>query len=202
VAEGGYLEGTKEHPAKLVLFFVWGVHNRLAQNDPNTGDGGVDDIGYRNLLSRAALVGGKEFAKELDAAIEEQEYSSSGDMLSNPVYRFATRSDKNRTLMDQVLDDCYFVVVSAYEGSALAHGEKKLLWRTKMSTSAQGVSLAETTPALIASAGPFFGREMAEPSLVGKRIDRAGKVELGELQFKGYEEDNANSAKETPAVKK
>jgi hypothetical protein len=202
LTDGYYFEATKEHPASVVLFFVWGVHAKLAVDDPNTGDGGVDDVGYRNLLSRAALVGGTEFAKELAAALEEQSWSATGDKLMNPVYRFVIRSNKNRMLMEQVLDDCYYVVVSAYDSAALARGEKKLLWRTKMSTSAQGVSLAETSSALVASGGPYFGREMTEPSLVDKRISRNGKVELGELKFKGFEESAAKPAKDSAKEKK
>ena len=104
--------------------------------------------------------------------------------------------------MDQVVNDCYYIVVSAYDGASLAQGEKKLLWRTKISTPAQGVSLAETSTALIASGSQFFGHEMAEPAIIDKRISRTGKVESGELRFKGYEEPAADKEKtEQPAKK-
>lgn len=182
LVEGGYLECDKDHPPSLVLFFVWGTHNKLSEDDAVTEMGGQEDIGYRNLLSRAALVGGKEFAEELAAAIEEQSNSASGDMMLNPVYRLMIRSDRNRALMHQIVDDCYYVVVSAYDLAAFARGEKKLLWRTKMTTAAAGVSLAESSSALVAGGGPFFGRWMTEPAIIEKRISRNGKVELGETR--------------------
>ncbi|MFT3868655.1 MAG: hypothetical protein QM715_09160 [Nibricoccus sp.] len=182
LVEGGYLEADKDHPPSLVLFFVWGTHNKLAEDDPASEMGGQEDIGYRNLLSRAALVGGKQFAEELAAAIEEQSNSASGDIMLNPVYRLMIRSDRNRALMHQIVDDCYYVVVSAYDLASFAHGEKKLLWRTKMTTAAAGISLAESSSALVAGGGPFFGRWMTEPAIVDKRISRNGRVELGETR--------------------
>ena len=39
--------------------------------------------------------------------------------------------------------------------------------------------MTETLAPLIASAGPYFGRDMAEASIVEKRISREGKVEIG-----------------------
>jgi len=120
----------------------------------------------------------------------------------DPVYRFTDRDDLTRNLMEQILDDCYYVVISAYDASAVSHGEKKLLWRTKMSTPAQGVSLVETTPALIDSGADFFGRDMKQSSIVGKRIsrERGGHVELAPLEIKGYVDPS--TGKEKPLEKK
>ena len=201
LASAGYLPGNKEHPAAQVLFLVWGVHVKLRQNAVETEQGGEDDLGHHNLLSRAALVGGAAFEKDLAKAIQEQAVGGwENASVIDPVYRFTNRDALTRNLMEQVLDDCYYVVISAYDGAALARGEKKLLWRTKMSTPAQGVSLVETTPALVASGRPFFGREMAQASIVGKRITRGGHVELGPLEFKGYI-DKPSEPETSPASK-
>lgn len=203
LAASGYLPGSPEHPPALLLVFFWGVHNKLDQGDIETGEGGFPDINHQNVLSRAALVGGTAFAKELAKALREQDMLG-GRMPSvfDPVYRFANRDDLTRNLVEQVLDDCYYVVISAYDGASVARGEKKLLWRTKMSTPAQGVSLVETTPALIDSGADFFGREMKAASIVGKRIsrERGGRVDLGPMEFKGYMDKPGD--KETPPEKK
>lgn len=198
-----YLPTTKDHPPEVAIFYFWGVHSKLDKGDPETGDGNFRDVGYHNLLSRAALVGGDKFEKDLAQALNRQSMMGGpSPSILDPVYRFANRDDLTRNLMEQVLDDCYYVVISAYEGAALARGERKLLWRTKMSTPAQGVSLIETTPALIASGRSFIGRPMNGPSIVGKRIDRAGKVELGDLKFKGYEGPATKNASDGPDEKK
>ncbi|MFT3783148.1 MAG: hypothetical protein QM790_14160 [Nibricoccus sp.] len=183
LATNHYLKGDKDHPAALVLFFLWGVHAKLSGPDLETGEEAHEDIGHRNLLSRAALVGGTPFAKDLEQALKDKDRSlAGGPLIFDPVYRFSMKSDLNRNLLEQVLDDCYYVVVSAYDGAAIARGERKLLWRTKISTPAQGVSLLETLPALVASGTPFFGRPMAGPVIVDKRIDRNGSVSTGELK--------------------
>lgn len=198
-----YLPATEGHPPTLAIFYFWGVHSKLDKGDMETGEGAFRDVRYHNLLSRAALVGGEKFEKELAKALEQQALSGAPALsLLDPVYRFTNRDDLTRNLMEQVLDDCYYVVISAYEGAALARGEKKLLWRTKMSTPAQGVSLAETTPALISSGRSFIGRPMEGPAIVGKRVDRDGKVEIGDLKFKGYEEAGTGNPNQDAAEKK
>jgi len=204
LASQNYLPGNKEHPATLILFFFWGVHSKLDLNASENGDNGFRDVGHHNLLSRAALVGGAGFAKELAKAIEQRDLSG-GPTWSflDPVYRFANRDALTSNLMEQVFDDCYYVVISAFDAFAFAQGEKKLLWRTKMSTPAQSVSLAETASALVASGGPFLGREMLQASIVGKRISRSGTVELGELKTIGMDEKYPEKQnQETPSEKK
>lgn len=200
LAPSGYLPSTKEHPATLVLFLIWGVHSKLPAYDPETGDGGFDDVGHHNLLSRAALVGGAAFAKDLSKALSEQSMTGQAGSFLDPVYRFTNRDDLTRNLMEQVLDDCYYVVISAYDGAAVAHGERKLLWRTKISTPAQGVSLVETAPALVAGGESFFGRDMTGPAIIDKRISRVGKVETGQLKVIGIDEKSAEQ-KTPPATK-
>ena len=202
LATNGYLQSSKEHPATLLLNFFWGVHNKLEKGDVETGDGHFVDIRHRNLISRARLVGGAAFARDFAKALELQDRSGGAVASSfDPVYLFAIRDDLTHNLVEQALDDCYYVVVSAYDYAAFTRGERRLLWRTKMSTPAQGVSLVETTPALADSGASFFGRDMAGAAIVGKRIarDGSGHVELGPLQFKGYIEKPGE--KESPPAK-
>ena len=97
----------------------------------------------------------------------------------NPVHQFKMRSEKNEFLVDQAVSDVYYVVASAYDYAALAKQERRLLWRTRMTVAASGVSEEQTLPTLIATAAPFFGREMTEPSIFAKRAVRDGHVELG-----------------------
>jgi len=187
LAANGYLPSDKEHLATQVLFLVWGVHVKLQKSDVETGLGGDDDLGHRNLLSRAALVGGDAFEKDLAKALHQQG-GGGGPIASilDPVNRFTNRDELTRDLMTQIMDDCYYVAISAYNGASLASGKKELLWRTRMSTSARGISLVESTPALVASGGPFFGHEMAQASIITKHLTHNGRVELGPLELKEY----------------
>jgi len=174
-----YLPASPGHPPTIVLFYVWGVHNRL---DPE-----IKDIGNLNLLSRAQLVGGTKFAHELYQALEEWDASGSPTRdIMDPMHRFIERDDLTRQLMEQIFYDCYYVVVSAYEGAALAQGQRKLLWRTKISTSSQGIGLKETMPALFAGGADFYGKEMPTAAVLDKQLHRGGHVEIGEAQVKEY----------------
>lgn len=207
LAGSHYLPADKDHPATLCLYYFWGIHSKLDGPDQETGMGGTIDIGNKHLLSRAQLVGGVKFAKELGDALEARALSvNPGDNKVtgiDPVEMFTIRTKLNQSLMEQVVDDCYYFVVSAYDAGALQKGDRKLLWRTKISTAADGASIAETTPALVATGEAFFGRDMNEPSIVDKRLNRKGNVGMGETKTMEMDgEPTEKSAKEDPAEKK
>lgn len=184
-----YLPATDGHPPTIVLFYIWGVHNRL---DPE-----MRDIGNANLLSRAQLVGGTKFAHELYQALVEWDAAGSptGD-ITDPVHRFIERDDLTRQLMEQIFTDCYYIVVSAYEGAALAHGQRKLLWRTKIATPSQGIGLKETLPALVAGGANYYGKEMPTATVLDEQLHRGGHVDIGEAQVKEYIEPPPAEKKE------
>lgn len=184
-----YLPATEGHPPTLVLFYIWGVHNRL---DPE-----MQDIGNTNLLSRAQLVGGTKFAHEFYQALAEWDAAGSprGD-ITDPVHRFIERDDLTRQLVEQIFNDCYYVVVSAYEGAALAHHQRVLLWRTKIATASQGIGLKETMPALIAGGTDYYGKDMPTATVLDEQLHRGGHVDIGEAQVKEYIEPSPAEKKD------
>jgi hypothetical protein len=203
LATSGYLPATAQHPATLAVFYFWGAHTVYDQDNPALSD----EQWTKNILERAALAGGEKFAAELDRAIQQSDAlsaanssrlgggsSDDGDStgnlgaaaavaqmnaVMNPVRLLAQRSAKNQFLVDQASADCYYVVASAYDYSSVAAHVKKLLWRTRMTVNATGVSQLQSMPALIAAAGPYFGRDMAESEVMTKRATREGQVEVG-----------------------
>lgn len=63
----------------------------------------------------------------------------------------------------------------------MAAGNRRvLLWRTRMTVATDGVSQLQSLPVLIATAAPYFGREMDEPAVLTPRTIREGRVEIGE----------------------
>jgi hypothetical protein len=174
LAGAHYLKTSPGHPATLALIFLWGSDNRL--------DPGFPDWGHRNLLSRAALVGGIGFAKEFEHVLAQQDDLSAigGTSIGpTPLEIFMERDDKTRELVQQAADDCYYVVASAYEGAALARGQRILLWRTKMTTNSRGVSMAQSLPLLIAAGRSYFGKEMTDAASLEGRPVPEGRVEVG-----------------------
>jgi hypothetical protein len=179
LAADHYLAATTEHPPSLLLIFSWGLHANL--------DDATEDPGYTNVLDRTALVGGRKFADELKAALKADNLSAAatptqpwGAQLPgmrptgasslfhdfSPMEVFRKRDLLTQRLLEQISNDCYYVVVSALDNAALARGERRLLWRTKLSASAQGASLAGTIPALIKAGTGRFGQDMSGPELV------------------------------------
>ena len=177
-----YLPATGGHPPSLVLFYIWGTHSRP---EPL-----IEDPGYKNLLSRAALIGGRKFASELKEALIKDEHSeaaipaqawgaqmSGGNSIGaanlftsfSPLETFRRRDAKTARLLARIGDECYYIVVSAYDYAALARGENRLLWHTKLSACSRGLSLAETVPALLAGGASAFGRDMREPEFLPNR---------------------------------
>jgi len=191
LAVNGYTPAPPGKPPALLILYVWGVHNNFDTNlDPSMQDVGGTflDVGHRNLLSRAALVGGTRFAGELKAAMEQHDrmQETPTTPLLDPLRLFTERDPKTRQLVEQSKADCYYVVASAYDYQAGVHGQRKLLWRSKMTVDARGVSMTDTLPTLILNAGKFLGRDMPEAATMTRRMQRNGQTTLGPLEVKEY----------------
>jgi hypothetical protein len=182
-------------PPSLAIFYTWGTHNMLVEADADNPAFSAQQVA-RNLLDRAALVGGEKFAKQMldlflqaDAMAQATNIPTppdgqpimSQDQLdfTNPVHQFKMQAPKNEFLVDQFADDVYYVVASAYDYKSLGAKQRKLMWRTRMTVAAKGVSQEQSMPTLIAAAAPYFGREMDEAETLVKHAVPEGKVEIG-----------------------
>jgi hypothetical protein len=147
----------------------------------------ADRSARADVIERAQLIGGTKFAQELDAVLnEEAGYRQSGSGLlapmlarASPFNRFVNADDNRMDLVEEAFSSCYFVTASAYDFAAMAKGTRVLLWRTKMTVDSIGVSMSDSLPPLIASAGPYLGRDMTETVTVTRRMLREGRVEVG-----------------------
>ena len=192
LATNGYLPADKAHPPSLFIHYRWGSFNHLetslnmptdvrdteamsalAQVDQND-QSPMDEMQQINLVERAAIVGGTKFAHDVKRALSDGHLAE-----------FRLRDIETSQLVAQTFDDLYFVIASAYDFNAAQNGEKKLLWRTKMSTSSQGIEMGRTLPQLVTNAAPYFGRYMEKAVPLHVRI-YAGTVEMGEPKVEGY----------------
>jgi hypothetical protein len=190
--------------------------------DPaGTGDVPVpEDQVRRTLLTRALLLGGAKFAADVAAAMESVDTIATqqnvfvapqgGDFmnspaagLSDPFDDLRARSTEMARLVDELFSSSYFVTASAYDYAELAKGRRRLLWRTKMTVNSLGVGMGESVPSLIASAAPYFGREMSDPIVISKRISREGQVDIGTATVQADPEPAKTvTPPEQPEVKK
>jgi hypothetical protein len=207
LASQGFLLATDAaHRPSVLVVFTWGMHSRL---DPTT-EAISPQAMVQNMLERAALVGGFGFAHRVGRAYEERAFSqlagpSFADAsfnLIDPVHRLTDDNAKSEYLMDQISDDIYFVVASAYDYASVAQGKRTLLWRTNMTVNTAGVNMKETLPPLIATAAPFFGRETEGPEALQRRINRKGQVDFGQPTVVEYMDSTAPTAAPAPTAPK
>jgi hypothetical protein len=201
LAESGYRESDAQHPAALVIFFHWG-------SSSFNPDENADELEMRKvLMDRARLIGGENLARQLAQAIEEMDLNNRmpaeiAAMATNPIERLMNRSPEIARQLEEVYSSSYFVVASAFDYASLAQNRQVLLWRTKMTVNTLGVNMVESVPPLIASAAPYFGRDMEAPMLVSKRISRDGKVEIGEAKVVEEDVKQDQSRKAPPLAPK
>jgi len=163
----------------------------------------ADRTARADVIERAQLIGGTKFAQELGAVLDEEAaYDRSHSGLTtifaraSPFNRFVNANDDRMRLVEESFSSCYFVTASAYDLAAMKKGARVLLWRTKMTVNSIGISMTESLPPLIASAGPYFGREMPETVTITRRMLREGRVEIGTPTVL---EDGSTPPPKTPA---
>ena len=183
------------HPPALLIIYTWGSHALLTEADSENPSLSGNQVA-RNLLDRAALVGGEKFARQLLELFERADAMSlaanvppppGGEPVltpaamefANPVSVFKRADPKNEFLVDQAASNVYYVVASAYDYRSVSEKRRVLLWRTRMTVGADGVSQAQTLPTLVLSAAPFFGKDMPDAAIISKRPVREGTVDVG-----------------------
>lgn len=168
LATNGYLPATSQNRATIMIHYRYGSFNTF---DAEVAETTTEIAGLRHLLLRASIVGGSRFAIELGQAIGRG---------PEAVASFRLRDAKTDWLVEQAMsNNLYFIVASAYDLEAGLRGEKKLLWRTKISTESQGLAMDDTVISLATSGAAYFGREMTESVQISPRLFK-GKVEIGE----------------------
>ena len=218
LTKAGYQEADTTHPASLIIVFQWGAYT-TPTDAPGSPPISVA-IKNRQLLERAALVGGEKYARALEAAIVEASMvqdtkgtlriddlsgetatenvfgitTASFSDFTNPIKLFLSKSPKNQELFDLAADSCYYVIATAYDKAAYLEKKQFLaLWRTKMTVAADGVSLAETVQPMIARSPRFLGRETDGAVTISRRIHE-GRVDLGETKIMGVVDPAASPA--------
>jgi hypothetical protein len=157
---------TKAHPPDIILVFNWGYMNPeratlpapvLSHTEKDPGaNGDSDDISVQfNDRQMLDLVGGAAIGNVKNDSDREQ---------------VAVRAEENR----------YFIAITAYDYAASIHSQKKVpLWQEKVSVPSQGVGYDDVAGALVAAAGPFFGRETVTPKQFSVPAVPEGRVLLG-----------------------
>jgi hypothetical protein len=163
LAKQGYLVVSKEESTpSLILLIQWGTLNpEIGNFDPGNNPSTKVFFNERQML---ALVGGNTL-QHMDLDFDRE------------------------TVMQGAEEDRYFVALSAFDFKTYVNKHKKvLLWEAKMSLPSTGVTIDGALPALILAGGPLFGRETARPKMLILPITPEGRVDIGTLTVKGYQD--------------
>jgi hypothetical protein len=170
LAANGYLPADAAHPPSLMIIYSWGAHSP----PPSEVESPVEK--ERNALESAALVGGDRMVVLIRREWESEHLTGFAD----PINLYRLSSSAHDFMLNQITDDLYFVVASAYSYPDMLAKRRVLLWRSRMTVASAGVSQQGSLPALIMSAAPYFGREMNEPAVTRRRQE--GRVDIGTLR--------------------
>lgn len=186
LAKNGFIASDKAHSPSLLIMYFWGTHNRP---DDQTAEE-FPDVLRKNILERALLIGGKDFADTVNFNMLW------GGSRKNNI-------EKQQYLKEQSDDDIYYIVASAYDFAPLTQKskERKLVWRTTMTVSSAGLMMAETLPPLVASGAVFFGRETVEPEIGSRQIMREAQIKYGEAVILDSNVKLPSKSPATPAKK-
>ena len=181
LATSGYQPAKPDRAPSLLVTYRWGTHNLIDPDNPDRSQA------VRNILDRALLVGGEKFAGDLGAAYREaavfapisKNLPPEVREFTDPINLLKMRDSKTRFLVERTTDDIYFIVAAAYDYKAFMEHRLVLLWRTRVTVTSQGVTQGQTLPTMIATAGPFFGKETDGAEIIGRHTIPRGHVEIG-----------------------
>lgn len=170
----GYTAASKQSPRiDLFIVFNWGYLNPVVVStfeegrvDPDNPSAQPPLIEHREILNDQQMLGLLGVA-----ALDNRHFST---------------DDEVRQIAQAAGEDRYFVVLSAYDFSAITHNERKLVWRAMMSLASAGTDLTESLPALVKAGAPFFGRESGLPRHVAAPLVPPGKVAIGPAKVEEY----------------
>jgi hypothetical protein len=133
-----------------------------------------------DVVERARFIGGAKLAEELKTALRfEATYDGPPEGSPVAVLLHGAGGEKMREVLELAFHTCYFVTATAFDFSGVEKKQKQLLWQTRMTIEAQGVSMEEILKPLIINTGAYLGRETPETVTIGKRINRDGRVDVG-----------------------
>lgn len=144
-----YTPATLASAPALVLVYHWGVIRRdsMAIQPPSRLS--------PNLRARLALVAPARLVDRIEQRLVSERY------IRTPA-SFVTFPDQQDAL-DQARTSRYFIVVSAYDYTALAEGRELLVWRTHLSAPDNSGAMDQTLFTLIEQGAGYLGRTSSRP---------------------------------------
>ncbi len=105
--------------------------------------------------------------------------------LGPEIWRRSFRSQETETILDNMRDPNYGIIITAFEYKTARTPHPVIYWQTRIALPANGKSMTEALPTMLWAAADSIGRESDVPILRSADSERAGHVKLGELEILG-----------------
>jgi hypothetical protein len=102
------------------------------------------------------------------------------------------RSRWIETVLQAAREPIYGIIVTAFDYESASTPAPVIFWQTRIGLPANGKSMSQALPTMLAAAGPTIGRETTIPVLQSADSARRARVELGEVDVLGIVEDPPN----------
>lgn len=170
LASRGFIQTQVGGPIpQIVIIYTWGEANldtqELSETDPDTGEASTSTFVW-NSREIFQLVGLYKAENHLMGSSEVE------------IFNDAVNSDRG------------YIFIAALDTKAYLAKKNKLLWRTRISIDTHRTFLMENIQMMLASAAPYFGRDVERPVFVDEDMRNTAGVELGELKFLGVVPEN------------
>lgn len=174
LAKQGYRPATtRSAPPSLLLVYTWGTLNADHFHGPNPDLPPIQ-------LNRGQIV---RFLGGRKVGIDDDYFNP----FLQPAVGLQVYNYDARNILEVAREDFYVIVVSAYAlESALQKKRRPPLWTTRIAAPSLGFRMADVVPAMLAIAGPQFGRETPRPVWVNASDKFKPDVKMGELQLLEY----------------
>lgn len=183
LAKQGYLLATKDTPPpSIVLAVWWGSLKPIVTEDPGEVFENEETGEFTTDAPRKEVHNGKEVAMMSGMAKFPRDSHWIGH--------------DEEVVLEEAASDRYFIFVAAYDLAALKQKQKKALWFTRVSVPSDGIELPDAVWTLIASGGPYFGKDTGTVKFVDPEKLRKTEVRVGEATEVS---DDGGKTPESPA---
>lgn len=177
LAKQGYLPASAQHPAEIVLVWVWGTLNAERFYSPD----GSHSIQLNHPQLERFLGGDK-------VGLTSRTASPFPEQTLLPGLFFAGSTAERLSVAAE--DDLYIAVISAYDVASADRKHPTLLWNTRIGCPSRGFWLPDALPAMLAIGAPFIGRDTPQPVWIRASEKFKPDIRLGDPKVVEYLEAN------------
>lgn len=120
--------------------------------------------------------------------------------LGPEVFRQGMRSRVVDTILQDVRNPIYGIIITAFEHKSARTPNPVIYWQTRIGLPTNGKSMTAALPAMMVAAGPAIGRPADTPVLLDTDKARQGTVTFGELKY--FETENVSPDRQKSAAPK